>query len=172
MSGKGTRDQLLNIRQIIKKCYEFNITAIYCFLDYTKTFDTIKWNLLWLILKEMGVSDHLITIIKMIYANNQAYVRVESDFFESFQIGQGVDKVAYYHHIYLCTIYREWIMRQAMQEWNGHFFLGGKKISNLRYVGDTVLLAKTEMEMANFLELVEIFSNEAGLKLFLDQSAQ
>jgi len=43
--------------------------------------------------------------------------------------------------------------------------IGGKKISNLRHADDTVLLAKTEMEMANLLELVEKFSNEAGLKL-------
>lgn len=128
----------------------------------------------------MGVSDHLIAIIKMIYANNQAYVRVESDFFESFQIGQGVDKVAYYHHYSVTYIENglwDKLCKNGMEEcpfhsWNGHFFLGGKKISNLRYVGDTVLLAKIEIEMANFLELIEKFSNEAGLKLFLDQSAQ
>jgi len=46
MPGRGTRDQLLNIRQIIEKCYEYNITALCCFLDYTKAFDTVKWNLL------------------------------------------------------------------------------------------------------------------------------
>jgi len=59
----------------------------------------------------------------------------------------------------------KWIMRHATQEWNGGVSIGGKKISNLRYADDTVLLAKSEMEMANLLELVEKFSNEAGLKL-------
>ncbi|KAL4112805.1 hypothetical protein QTP88_016534 [Uroleucon formosanum] len=52
-------------------------------------------------------------------------------------------------------------MRHATQEWNGEVSIGGKKISNLKYVDDTVLLAKTEMKM----ELVEKFNNEAGLKL-------
>jgi hypothetical protein len=47
--------------------------------------------------------------------------------------------------------------------------MGGRKISNLRYADDTVFLTKTEMEMANLLELVEKFSNEAGL---IDRNAQ
>jgi len=42
-------------------------------------------------------------------------------------------------------------MRQATQEWNGGISMGGRKISNLIYADDTVLLAKTEM--ANLLEL-------------------
>lgn len=53
-----------------------NITAICCFLNYIKAFDTIKWNLMWLILKKMGVPEHLITIIKIIYANNQVYIHI------------------------------------------------------------------------------------------------
>lgn len=65
----------------------------------------------------------------------------------------------------LFNIYGEWIMRHATQEWNGGMSIGGKKISNLRYAYDTVLLAKSEMKMANLLELVEKFSNEAGLEL-------
>ncbi|KAL4083848.1 hypothetical protein QTP88_029164 [Uroleucon formosanum] len=150
--GRGTRYQFLNNRQIIEKCYEYNITVICCFLDYTKAFDMVKWNLLWSILKEMRVPEHLIAIIKIIYTNGQAHVRVESDLSESFRVGQGVKQD--------CVL-----SPHATQEWNGGVSIGGKKISNLRYADDTVLLAKTEMEMANLLELVEKFSNEAGLKL-------
>jgi len=40
----------------------------------------------------------------------------------------------------------EWIMRHATQEWNGGVSIGGKKISNLRYADDAVLLAKTKWE--------------------------
>jgi hypothetical protein len=46
MSGRETRDQLINIRQLIKKLYEYNAPAILCFLDHTKAFDTIKLSLL------------------------------------------------------------------------------------------------------------------------------
>lgn len=40
--GRGTRDQLLNVRQMIEKFYEFNVPALMCFLDYSKAFDNVK----------------------------------------------------------------------------------------------------------------------------------
>lgn len=64
----------------------------------------------------MEVTEHLIVIINMIYANNQAYVRVESDLSESFQIEQGLRHGCISSSL-LFNIYGEWIMRQATQEW-------------------------------------------------------
>jgi len=92
----------------------------------------------------MGVPEYLITIIKIIYVNNQAYVRVESDLSESFQKGQGVRQGCILSPL-LFNIYGDWIMRQATQEWNRGISMGGRKISNLRYADDTVLLAQTEL---------------------------
>lgn len=80
----------------------------------------------------MGVPEHLIAIIKMIYANGQAYVHLESDLSESFRVGQGVRQGCVFSPL-LFNIYGKWIMRHATQEWNGGVSIGGKKISNLRY---------------------------------------
>ena len=52
--GRGTRDQIANIRWIIKKAIEFQ-KNIYCFIDYAKAFDCADHNKLWKILKEMGM---------------------------------------------------------------------------------------------------------------------
>ena len=56
--GRGTRDQIANIRWIIQKAREFQNIYFY-FIDYTKAFDCVDHNKLWKILKEMGISDHL-----------------------------------------------------------------------------------------------------------------
>ena len=53
--GKGTRDQIANIRWIIEKAREFQKNIYFCFIDYTKTFDCVDHNKLWKILKEMGI---------------------------------------------------------------------------------------------------------------------
>ena len=57
--GRGTRDQIANIRWIIEKAREFQTNIYFCFIDCTKAFDYVDHNKLWKILKEMGIPDHL-----------------------------------------------------------------------------------------------------------------
>ena len=57
--GRGTRDQIANIRWIIKKIREFQKNIYFCFIDYAKAFDCVDHNKLWTILKEMGIPDPL-----------------------------------------------------------------------------------------------------------------
>ena len=58
-TGRGTRDQVANSRWIIKKAREFQINIYFCFIDHAKAFDCVDDNKLWIILKEMGILDHL-----------------------------------------------------------------------------------------------------------------
>ena len=62
--GRGTRDQIANIRWIIKKAREFQKNIYFCFIDYAKAFDCVDHNKLWKILKEMGISDPLSCLLK------------------------------------------------------------------------------------------------------------
>ena len=56
--GRGTRDQIANIRWIMEKAREFQKNIRFCFIDYAKAFDCVDHNKLWKILKEMGIPDH------------------------------------------------------------------------------------------------------------------
>ena len=53
--GRGTRDQIANIRWIMKKARELQKNIYFCFIDYAKTFDCVDHNKVWKILKEMGI---------------------------------------------------------------------------------------------------------------------
>ena len=57
--GRGTRDQIANIRWIIDKAREFQKNIWFCFIDYAKAFDCVDHNKLGKILREMGTPDHL-----------------------------------------------------------------------------------------------------------------
>ena len=57
--GRGSTDQIANIRWIIKKAREFQKNIYFCFIDYTKAIDCVVHNKLWKILKEKGIPDHL-----------------------------------------------------------------------------------------------------------------
>ena len=48
--GRGTRDQIANIRWIIEKAREFQKNIYFCFIDYVKAFDCVDHNKLWKIL--------------------------------------------------------------------------------------------------------------------------
>ena len=71
--GRGTRDQIANIRWIMEKAREFQKNIYFCFIDYAKAFVWITTN--WKILKEMGIPDHLICLLRNLYAGQEATVR-------------------------------------------------------------------------------------------------
>ena len=88
--GRGTRDQIANIRWIIEKARELQKNISICFIDYVKVFDWVDHNKLWKILKEMGIPDHLICLLRNLYAGQEATVRTGHRTTDWFQIGKGV----------------------------------------------------------------------------------
>ena len=62
--GRGTRDQIANIRWVIEKAREFQKNIYFCFIDYAKAFDCVDHNKLWRLLKEMGIPDHLACLLR------------------------------------------------------------------------------------------------------------
>ena len=110
--GRGTRDQIANIRWIIKKGREFQKNIYFCFIDYTKAFDFVDHNKLWKILKEMGIPDHLNCLLRNLYAGQEATVRTGHGTTDWFQIGKGVHQG---NILSLClfNLYAEHIMRNA-----------------------------------------------------------
>ena len=73
--GRGTRDQIANIRWIIEKAREFQKNIYFFFIDYAKAFDCVDNNKLWKILKEMGIPDHLTCLLINLCAGQEATVR-------------------------------------------------------------------------------------------------
>ena len=73
--GRGTRDQIANIRWIIEKARELQKNICFCFIDYAKAFDCVDHDKLWRILKEMGIPDHLTCLLRNLYAGQEATVR-------------------------------------------------------------------------------------------------
>ena len=73
--GRGTRDQIANIRWIIEKGRRFQKSIFLCFIDYTKTFDSVDQNKLLKILTEMRIAEHLTCLLRNLYAGQEARVR-------------------------------------------------------------------------------------------------
>ena len=105
-------DQIANIRWIMEKAREFQKNIYFCFIDYAKVFDFVDHNQLWKILKEMGIPDHLIYLLKNLYAGQEAKVRTGLGTMDWFKIGKEVHQGCI---LSLCifNLYSEYIMGSA-----------------------------------------------------------
>ena len=88
--GRGTRDQIANIRWIMEKGREFQENIYFCFIGYAKAFDCMDHNQLWKILQEMGIPDHLSCLLRSQYAGQEATVKTRHGTTDWLQIGKGV----------------------------------------------------------------------------------
>ena len=88
--GRGTSDQIANIRWLIRKTREHQRNIYFCFIDYAKAFDCVDHNKLWKILKEVGIPDPLTCLLRNLYARQEATVRTGHGTTDWFQIGKGV----------------------------------------------------------------------------------
>ena len=142
--GRGTRDQIANIRWIIKKAREFQKNICFCFIDYAKAFDCVDQNKLWKILKEKGISDHLTCLLRNLYAGQEATVRTGHGTTDWFQTGKGV-RQGYILSPCLFNFYAEYIMQNAeLYEAQAGIKIVERNINNFRYADDTTFMAESE----------------------------
>ena len=80
---------------------EFQKNIYFCLIDYAKAFDCVDHNKLWKILKEMGIPDHLICLLRNMSAGREAIVRTRQGTTDWFQIRKGIFKAVYFHPVYL-----------------------------------------------------------------------
>ena len=125
-------------------------------------------NKLWKILKEMGIPDHLICLLRNLYGGQKATVRTGHETTDWFQIGKGVRQ----GYILPClfNLYAEYLMRNAgLDEAQVGIKMAGRNINNLRYADDTTLMAESE-ELKSLLMKVKEESEKVGLKLNIQKT--
>ena len=106
-------------------------------------FDCVDHNKLWKILKEMGIPDHLIFLLRNLYAGQEATVRTGHGT-DWFQTGKGVRQGCILPPC-LFNLYAECIKRNAgLDETQAGIKIAGRNISNLRYADDTTLMAESK----------------------------
>ena len=133
-------------------------------IDYGKAFDCVDHNKLWKILKKMGIPDHLTTLLRNVYAGQEATVRTGHGTTDWFQIGKGVPQGCILSPC-LFNLYGEYNMLNArLDEAQAGITITGRNISSLIYADDTTLMAESEEPKRLLMKLKEENEN-AGLKL-------
>ena len=142
----------------------------FCFIDYSKAFDSMDHNKLWKILEEIGIPDHLTCLLRNLYAGQEAIVRTGGGTTDWFQIWKGVHQGCILSPC-LFNFYAEYIMKNAgLEEAQSGIKITGRNINNLRYVDDTTLMAESEEELKSLLMKVKEESKNVGLKLNIQKT--
>ena len=127
-----------------RKQRNFRKNIYFCFIDYAKTFDCVDHNKLWKILKDMGIPDHLICLLRNLYARQEATVRTRYGTMDWFKIGKGVWQDCILSPC-LFNSYTEHIMPNAgLDESHAGMKTVGRNIKNLRYIDDNNLMTESE----------------------------
>ena len=162
IEGKGTANAIYILRQIIERTLEVNKDLYVCFIDYTKAFDRVRHEEIITILQQLNIDGKDLRIIKTIYWEQKAAVRVEEERSNFQNIKRGVRQGCVLSPD-LFSLYSEMIMRQ-IEEIEG-LKIGGHNINNIRYADDTVLTADSEEELQELLNKVVEESENKGLEL-------
>ena len=94
----------------------------------------------------MGMPDHLICLLRNLYVGQEATVRTLYGTTDWFSIEKGVQQGCSLLPC-LFNFYTEHIMRKArLDELQAGIKIGGRRINNLRYADDTILMAESERE--------------------------
>ena len=118
----------------------------------------------------MGISDHLIFLLRNLYAGQEATVRTGHGTTGWFQIGKGVHQGCILSPC-LFNFYAEYIMRNAgLEEVQAGIQIARRNINNLRYADDTSLMAESEEERKSLLMKVKKESEKVGLKLNIQKT--
>ena len=103
----------------------------------------------------MGIPDHLICLLKNLYAGQEATVRTKQGTTDWFQIGKGICQGCILSAC-LISLYAEYIMRNARQdETQAGIKIARRNINNLRYADDTTLVPESEGKLKSLLMKVK-----------------
>ena len=158
---RGTRDQSANIRWIIEKARKFQKNIYFCFIDYVKAFDCVDDNILWKILQEMGIPDHLTCLLRNMYAGQEATVRNRHRTTDWFQIGKGVCQDSFLSPCWL-NLHTEYII---LNTWLDRAQARIKITREISITSDIQMTPPESKQLKSFLMKVKEESEKGGLKL-------
>ena len=147
---------------LMERAIEVQKDLYLCFIDYSKAFDKVRHSDLFDILQGINCDGKDLRVIRNLYWEQEAAIRVDGDCSEYRPICRGVRQGCVFSPD-LFNIYSEFILRN-IEEHEG-IKVGGQNMNNLRYADDTVLIADSEKKSPKILTTVTIESENIGLQL-------
>ena len=159
---KSTRNAIFTLSMLAERCIEMQKDLYLCFIDYSKAFDKVRHEKLFNILEHLDIDGKDLRVIRNLYWDQSAAVRIGGELSEYTLIKRGVRQGCVMSPD-LFNIYSEMILRN-LENYPG-VKINGENINNIRYADDTVLIADSEENLQRLLDITIEKSEEMGLTL-------
>ena len=159
---KSTRNAIFTLSMLAERCIEMQKDLYLCFIDYSKAFDKVRHEKRFNILEHLDIDGKDLRVIRNLYWDQIAAVRIGGELSEYTLIKRGVRQGCVMSPD-LFNIYSEMILRN-LENYPG-VKINGENINNIRYADDTVLIADSEENLQRLLDITIEKSEEMGLTL-------
>ena len=88
--GRGCTNMLFVVRKLAEKAFEHHMKQYCIFVDLRKVYDSVPRVALWTALKELGVPDLLVDVIRSFHTNMEAWIRVDGELLVEIQVNNGL----------------------------------------------------------------------------------
>ena len=167
--GRGTRDQIANIRWIIEKAREFQKNIYFCFIDYAKAFDCVDHNNCGTFWKRWEYQTTWPASWEICMQVSKQQLELDMEQQTGSKSGKEYIKAVYCHPAYLTYM---WSTSREMLGWMKHklesILLG--EISITSDMQRTTLMAESKEELKSLLMKVKKESEKVGLKLNIQKT--
>ena len=178
--GRSTIDQVFILKMVVERSREFNKPLHICFIDLQKAYDSVNCGALWRICRGYGLSDKMIKMIKLLYENTRAEVRIDGDFSTSIQMTTGVKQGCLLSPI-LFNVYIDFVMRQILDQAGagsvtirhrlGDLWYSDRgnsddvKLLALTYADDIAVMCQNTQDLEKFIKTFEKVTQDFGLTM-------
>jgi endonuclease/exonuclease/phosphatase family metal-dependent hydrolase len=162
--GCGTREALAVMRILCERSLEYNNDIYICFIDFEKAFDRVDWKILLETLKDIGVDWRDRRMIKNLYMNQTAVIRIEDKESEPAEIGRGVRQGCLLSPL-LFSIYAERMMKNTLEKCDEGIIVGGKEIPDVRFADDQAMLADSENGLQKLVTRLDETAMKYNMKI-------
>ena len=169
LPGNRTSDAHIIIHNLVRKYCHKNGSRIYsCFIDFSKAFDTIPRDILLNKLLDYNIKGKFFNVIKNIYTNDKASVKIESQITESFSINQGVRQGCVLSPLLFNIFLSD--LPQKLELIQGKVQLDSTKIGSLIWADDIILLSTSEDSLTAMLKTVETYCKDNKMNINTDKT--
>ena len=169
LAGNRTSDAHIILNNIVRKhCHKNNTKIFSCFIDFSKAFDTVPRDILFKKLLRQGINGRFFNIIKNIYNNDEACVKMHNQCTETFKINQGVRQGCVLSPLLFNIFLSD--LAKKLNSIEGKVQVHDREVNTLFWADDIIMFTKEENTLREMLETLEEYTKENKLEINTDKT--